>query len=146
MKSVLGLFITFFPVIVFGGQPLLLHAYDEGLVPPYMYHRGDCAIYTDRIVINRNYNGVETQEVRKLVLSPDALAKLQSLITKASTGKVQEKEMPTDIPYDGYTAYVHPQAPSIILKVSQSMSAKENVSEEAHSLLLLIDAHCPNLK
>jgi hypothetical protein len=125
--------------------PLLLHAYDEGLVPPYLYHRASCAIFADKIVIQRNYAGVKTEEIRPLTFPEGALEKLQALIVKASTGTIQGKDAPTDLPYDGYTATVRTEAPSIILKQSQSSSVKENQALEAKSLILFIDAHCPNI-
>ncbi len=150
MKYILIAFVLALPVFaaaaapVANDQPLLLHAYDEGLVPPFMHHRGHCAIYENRIVILRNYNGVESQEIRPLVLKN--VDKLKELIKKSSAGKISTKAMPTDLPYDGYTAYVDPNAPSVILKVSQSTLASENESEAARSLLLLIDAHCPDIR
>ena len=147
MKHLLIFVLTALPFSLYAIEsPLLLHTYDEGLVPQFMYHRSHCAIYTDRIVIVRNYNGVETEETRPILFAKDAMAKLQAVINDSGKGPITHKEEPTCLPYDGYTAYINPNTPSVILKVMQSQQSSLNESEAARELVLFLDAHCTEIR
>src|SRR4051812_45720365 len=123
MKNILLAFVVSLGAVA-AEKPLLQHTYDEGLVPPHLYHRSSCQVFSDKVVVTRIFNGVESAETHPIAFSRCALTRLGELIQKASEAKIAEKEAPTDVPYDGYLASLGDK--EVVLKVSQSQTSKEN--------------------